>query len=301
MTHQPPCPLLLSAALNAAARGWPVVPLRPAGKRPSGHAEDHCPGTGRCAEGHVTPEQRATTDPELIRAAWFQRPYNVGIATGPAGLLVVDLDRLKPTDPIGTPDGATSFKALCERAGQAIPTTYRVRTPTWGEHLYFTPPSGVRLKSSAGRLAKRIDTRGWGGYVVAPGSVTGKGAYKVADPAPIAELPDWLVTLLQDPPTPAAPPTIVWAGDASRCAQVALERECAAVVAAAEGQRNDTLYRSAMKVGRFVAWGDIPRHVVEEAFQGAGESIGLPSPECRSTVRSALNWSVRTARPREAV
>ncbi|GAA3372955.1 hypothetical protein GCM10020367_30990 [Streptomyces sannanensis] len=292
---------LLQAALKAAARGWPVFPLRPGGKRPAGHAEERCPGTGRCATGHRYPEQRATTDPDLICAAWMARPYNVAIATGPAGLLVVDLDTLKPKDDERTPDGAASFKALCERAGQAVPTTYRVRTPSGGEHLYFTVPSRARLKSSAGRLAKKIDTRAWGGYVVAPGSITAAGAYEVTDPAPVAELPTWLGALLQSPAAPTVPQPIAWARNGSRVAQVALERECAAVLAALEGQRNATLYKSACKVGRFVAWGDIPRHVVEEAFQGAGESIGLPPAECRTTVRSALDWSARTARPREAV
>ncbi|MFH8368861.1 bifunctional DNA primase/polymerase [Streptomyces sp. NPDC018031] len=291
----------LTAALDAAERGWPVFPLRPGGKRPAGHAEDRCPGTGRCAGGHRTPEQRATTDPDLIRAAWSKRPYNVAIATGPARLVVVDLDTLKPKDLIGTPDGVTTFKALCERAGQAVPHTYRVRTPSGGTHLYFTAPDGIRLRNTAGTLGTRIDTRAWGGYVVAPGSTTPAGSYEIADPAPVAQLPAWLAQQLQPETLPAPATVIAVPRDASRCAQVALERECAAVMAAPEGQRNATLYKSACKVGRFVAWGDLPRHVVEEAFQGAGESIGLPSPECRTTVRSALNWSARTARPREAV
>ncbi|WP_406494674.1 hypothetical protein [Streptomyces sp. NBC_01604] len=42
----------------------------------------------------------------------------------------------------------------------------------------------------------------------------------------------------------------------------------------------------------FVAWGDLPRHVVEQALQEAGETAGLSASECRSTLRSALNWSI---------
>ncbi|MDF4254429.1 bifunctional DNA primase/polymerase [Streptomyces sp. WMMB303] len=292
-------PELLSAALETAERGWPVIPLRPGGKRPAGHREDRCPGTGRCTDGHVTPEQRATTDPELIRTAWGQRSYNVGIATGPAGLLVVDLDTLKPKDEKGAPDGATAFEALCERAGQPVPHTRRVRTPSGGEHLYFTAPPGERLKSSAGRLAKRIDTRAWGGYVVAPGSTTPGGTYQLTDPAPVAPLPLWLAEMLREqrPPAPVvlAPPR-----DATRVARVALERETARITAACEGVREHTLFTAARAMGRFVAWGDIPRHEVETAFQAGGESAGLTAAECRSTLRSALNWSIRNARPRES-
>ncbi|MEU0198475.1 MULTISPECIES: bifunctional DNA primase/polymerase [unclassified Streptomyces] len=295
------CVPLLASALTSAERGWPVIPLHPRAKRPAGHAERDCPRTGRCAGGHRKPEQRATTKPELIQATWATRPYNVGIATGPAGLLVVDLDVCKPEEPEGAPDGATSLQALCERAGQALPATYRVRTARGGEHLYFTAPAGVRLKCSANRLGPHIDTRAWGGYVVAPGSTTPDGTYEVACDAPVAELPAWLTEMLTELRKPAAAPVRVH--DGTRAARVALERECAVITAATEGGpngRNNTLHRSACKVGRFVAWGDIPRHVVEEAIQGAGEATGLPPAECRTTIASALDWVVAHATPREA-
>jgi hypothetical protein len=86
----------------------------------------------------------------------------------------------------------------------------------------------------------------------------------------------------------------------NRAALAALEAECAVVSAAPESQRNITLNRCAFKVGRFVAWGDLPRHVVEEAFQAAGEGRGLTAAECRATIRSALDSSIRKARPRDA-
>ncbi|MET7823494.1 bifunctional DNA primase/polymerase [Streptomyces sp. NPDC005386] len=291
---------LLAWATQAAQRGWHVIPLRPNDKRPAGHAEQYCPATGRCADGHRTPEQRATTDTELLIAAWAQAPYNVGVATGPSGLLVIDLDTLKPTDVKGTPDGATSFAALCERAGQTGPHTYRVRTARGGEHLYFTQPPGARLNSTAGRLAKKIDTRGWGGYVVAPGSTTPNGTYTVLDDREPARLPDWLREALTAAPAPPPGPLRLPVVADNRAAQAALDAECTAVAEAPEGTRNSVLNRSAFKVGRFVAWGDLPRHMVEEAFQVAGESAGLAAAECRATIRSALDGSIRTARPREA-
>jgi hypothetical protein len=292
---------LLTAALAAAARGWPVIPLRPGRKYPALHGEDACPGTGDCAEGHRKFEQRATTDPDRIRRCWAAGPYNVGIATGPAGLLVVDLDRLKPKDKKGTPDGVASFLALCERAGQAVPTTRTIRTPSGGRHLYFTAPAGVRLGSSKGTLAPKIDTRAWGGQVVAPGSVTREGPYAVLDDSPVANLPEWLQNALTAPQGLAATPSRpALVRDATRVAAVALDRELAAVAGATEGGRNAELLRAVRALGRFVAWGDLDRGAVEEAFQAAGESAGLPAGECRATIRSALNWSIRTARPREA-
>ncbi|MET8534739.1 bifunctional DNA primase/polymerase [Streptomyces sp. NPDC005065] len=286
----------LRAALGAAARGWPVFPLRPGDKRPALHSESRCPRIGECVNGHQVPEQRASTDPDRIRAAWATGRFNVGIATGPAGLLVVDLDLPKPGDSPGTLDGQTELTELGVRAGHDVPSTYTVCTPSGGWHLYFSVPAGLRLPSTKGMLAKKIDTRAWGGYVVAPGSIVGGRAYEVAHRAPVADAPAWLLLALKPAPKPAAPEIAV-PRDASRRAQVALERERAAIEAAVEGEREATLFRAARSMGRFVAWGDIPRHVVEEAFQGAGEAVGLKSYECRSTLRSALDWSIRTARP----
>ncbi|MFD7840547.1 bifunctional DNA primase/polymerase [Streptomyces sp. NPDC059761] len=291
---------LLAAALTAAARGWPVFPLRPADKRPALHGEDHCPLTGPCTGGHVKWEQRATTDRATIVRCWTHKPYNVGIATGPAGLVVVDLDQPKAKSRSDAPDGAAIFRALCERAGQAVPTTYRMRTPSGGQHLYFTAPAGIRLGNTAGRLGPLIDTRAHGGYVVAPGSTTPAGTYEVIDPAPVAKLPAWIPNLLE-PPKPVArvTPLRLPAVSGSLAANAALERECDSVRTAPPKQANNTLNRCAFKVGRFVAWGDIPRLDVEEAFQAAGEARGLTAAECRATIRSALDSSIRQARPRE--
>lgn len=121
---------LLTAALEAAERGWHVFPLRPGTKRPALHGEHACPGTGPCAGGHRKWEARATNDPDRIRTAWSRAPFNVGIATGPSGLLVVDLDTPEHKGSSDAPDGATTFGALCERAGHAVPDTYRTRTPS---------------------------------------------------------------------------------------------------------------------------------------------------------------------------
>ncbi|WP_255347783.1 bifunctional DNA primase/polymerase [Actinoplanes sp. N902-109] len=69
----------LTAALSAADRGWHVFPLRPDDKRPA---------IGKW-------EQRATIDPDRIRRCWTAGPYNVGIACGPSGLVVLDFDARK--------------------------------------------------------------------------------------------------------------------------------------------------------------------------------------------------------------
>ncbi|MGW7403418.1 bifunctional DNA primase/polymerase [Streptomyces sp. NPDC054833] len=301
---QPNPAALLAAALSAAERDWRVHPLRPGGKASALHGEHACPLTGECAGGHVKWEQRATTDPDRIRVAWSAGAFNVGIAPGPSGLVVVDLDVPKEEEQKGSsaaPCGATSFLALCERAGEPWPTTYTVRTPSGGLHLYFTAPAGIHLHNTARTVAPYVDTRAWGGNVVAAGSITPQGAYAVLADGPVATLPAWLLHHLQTPSTPKTTPApLLIPGQATRRATVALERETATVRGTSEGGRNNRLLVGARALGRFVAWGEIARDAVEEAFQAAGEAAGLSPAECRTTIRSALDWSIRTCRPREA-
>ncbi|AWL39819.1 MULTISPECIES: bifunctional DNA primase/polymerase [unclassified Streptomyces] len=283
---------LLSAALQAAERGWHVFPLRSRDKRPALHGETACPRTGDCAGGHRKWEHRATTDPDRIRRAWSAGAFNIGLATGPSGLVVVDLDAVKAKDPKGTPDGVTSLQALCERAGHPVPATYRTRTASGGHHLYFTAPNGVRLGNSAGRLGTHIDTRAHGGYVVGAGSNLPHGTYEVIDPTTSVPLPGWLYALL----TPRHPSQALMAAPApvraSQYASAALKAETAAVAGAGEGARNWTLVRAARALGRFIPSGDLARHEVEQALNSAGLRAGLHENECRAAITSALNWSI---------
>lgn len=283
---------LLNAALAAAERGWHVFPLRPGTKRPALHGEAACSRTGQCVDGHVKWEQRATTDPSRIHAAWTRQPFNVGIATGPSGLVVVDLDMPKDKGSSDAPGGAATFRALCERAGHSVPDTYRVRTASGGEHLYFTAPPGIRLTNTAGTIGELVDTRAWGGYVVAAGSITPTGAYEALCGFEAAVPPPWLQTVLQPAPKPSQAPSTAVVGQSRRYADAALADEARTVATAQLGAREAALFRAARALGRFVAWGDLPRNVVEQALQEAGETAGLTVAECRSTLRSALDWSI---------
>lgn len=283
---------LLAAALSAAGRGWHVFPLRPGTKRPALHGDATCPGTGACEGGHRKWEQRATIDPERIRATWATGAFNVGIATGPSGLLVVDLDMPKDNSNGDAPDGAATFGALCERTGHAVPDTYRTRTASGGSHLYFAAPSGVRLTNTAGTIGPLVDTRAWGGYVVAAGSITPAGPYAAVSGSETASLPSWLLSILKPAPKLVQPPSVPVTVQSRLYADTALGNEVRNVSGAQLGQREARLFRAARAMGRFVAWGDLPRHEVEQALQEAGEAVGLPPSQCRATLRSALNWSI---------
>ncbi|WP_328298913.1 bifunctional DNA primase/polymerase [Streptomyces sp. NBC_00435] len=291
-------PPLLRAALAAAARGWPVFPLRPGDKRPAGHPERNCPRTGRCTDGHRTPEQRATLDPENITTCWQSAPYNVGIATGPGGLLVVDLDIPKeddgpaPEEWAGATDGLDVFAMLCERAGEKLPTeTYTVRTRRGGQHLYFASPPGKQLRSTGGSLGWKVDTRAWGGYVVAAGSIVGGAPYEIVHDVPPAPLPAWLSDLLTPKPAPAPMPLAELSArmrNATAYSTAALRGELEKVLSAREGGRNRAVYFAAYALARLIHNGDLTEADVSAELMSAGLSIDLSAGECRTAIRSGL-------------
>ncbi|MFF1337920.1 bifunctional DNA primase/polymerase [Streptomyces sp. NPDC058290] len=290
---------LLNAALAAAGRGWPVIPLRPGSKVSALHGETRCPGTGACQDGHAKPEARATTEPDRIRTTWSAGPYNIGIATGPANLVVVDLDPPKPADPPGTLHGADILAELCTATGETVPDTFSVATPSGGLHLYFTAPEGPKMRSTQDILGRHIDTRAWGGYVVALGSATAAGAYEIANAAPLAPLPGWLAGRLIAPPRIKAVPLVArtaasaTGSRAANYAAAALRNEKHNVATAAEGRRNAAVVRAARALGRLVASGDLNRAEVEEAISWGAAEAGLKPYEYRSAITSALNWSIR--------
>ncbi|MGQ0574471.1 MAG: bifunctional DNA primase/polymerase [Pseudonocardia sp.] len=310
---------LLAAALDAAARGWHVFPLRPGTKRPALHGAAHCPATGACAgpDGHAGWEQRATRDPDRIRAAWTAgatsgRMFNIGIACGPSRLLVIDLDTARPDDhppaewtrldPVG---GTEVLAEIAAGAGHTIPATHTVATPSGGRHLYFTAPAGAGLRNTAGGgtgLGWKIDTRGRGGYVVAPGSITPSGAYHVLDDRAPAELPAWLLQRLRPTPPPAPPPAPVRTGTGRRGAYLAaaIEAETARVQHAAAGQRNACLYVASVALGQLVAGAALTEHNARAALLSACAghvALGAYSPrQAAQTITSGLTAGAR--RPR---
>lgn len=292
------------AALAAAQRGWPVFPLRPGEKRPAfpDHDAAGCTGTDpRChaAGTHQGWEQRATTDPDRITRAWTHTAWNIGIATGPAGLVVVDLDMPKhgETPPPewqiqGVTTGEDAFAYLCEQAGQPLPLdTHTVTTPSGGLHLYYQHPAdGPRLRNTTKTLAWLVDTRAWGGYVVGAESVVGRGIYTTVydiDPAP---LPNWLAQQLAPAPLPPQRPVVVEldTGRLSAYLRAAVDRTVADLRATQSGQRNRALYGAAVSLGQLVAGGALPEQEVTALLAQVAAEIGQGPGEAARTIRSGL-------------
>lgn len=294
---------MLATALDLASRGWHVFPLKPGTKVPALHGRQRCPRTGPCQAGHVGWEQRATTDPDRVRRAWTAAAYNIGVAAGPSGLVVLDLDTAKPGDTPpeewrmpGVRDGQDVLAVLADQHGEPMPAdTFTVATPSGGLHLYYRAPDGVELRNTAGTLGWKLDTRAHGGYTVAPGSIVDRHRYRVLVDAPTAPLPAWLTDLLRPAPPAPAPdrPVRVAPGRRSRYVDAAVRLECEKVTTARDGQRNASLYVAAKSLGQLVAGGALREDdAVNELFSAAWKHISVGAytqSQAMATIRSGLD------------
>ncbi len=189
-----------------AARGWRVIALHHLGD--DGYCTCHRHAAcGRNAAKHPLDsswqKSEAPSSADLY-TLFGEGDANIGIVTGePSGIWVLDID---PKD-----DGPATLDALEAKHGP-LPETYTVTTGSGGTHYYFALGE-ESVRSTESTLGAGIDTRGRGGQVVAPPSVSGVGAYTLAKDAPLAEAPAWLVEALRERPTPvpladAAPPAV---------------------------------------------------------------------------------------------
>lgn len=295
---------LLRAALAAALRGWHVFPCAVGGKRPALKRNW---------------QDLATTSPDRIRDWWRRAPYNIGIACGPSGLIVIDLDLPRDSaDGDGADDepgvlfplsGADILSSLAHSRGERYPGgTYLVDTPSGGCHLYFSATSGtgdVRARNSAGVVGPHIDVRADGGYVVGAGSLIGERAYTARGLRTVAPLPSWLAQLIEDagqsPPESGrrGPAPRVPAGDRVEgrgYAIAALRAETERVASAQPGTRNDTLNRAAFSLGQLVAAGLLPPVPVITGLISAARHAGLSEREASRTVRSGMAGGARKPR-----
>lgn len=267
-----------AAAVAAASRGWAVFPCRPRDKRPA------------CDQW----ERRAVSNPEQVARYWPSDRHNVGVACGPSGLVVVDLDtaahggqlpeswRAEP----GVVDGLDVLGALADRAGQPWPTTYTVATPSGGRHLYYQAIRGREIRNSAGKIGPMIDVRGTGGYVVGAGSIVGSGGYEVLHDQIVELLPAWLAELAA-PPRPAAPVV----GPAATGSLYGRFRGVVEFVLTSEPRtRNGRLYWAACRAAEMVSEGKIDAVTAECVLLEAALEAGLRGgeSEARRTIASGL-------------
>ncbi len=288
------------AAEAYAALGYPVVPMH--ATRPDGACT--CQEGASCADPGKHPclagwPSAASTTPAEVRRWWQRWPLaNVGLLTG-ARFDVLDLD------------GPAGVEALRAALGQRHPAEHPgpvARSGGGGWHLLYAPTG---LGNRVG-LLPGVDWRGRGGVVVAPPSRHASSQpYRWVRPlaAGLPAVPDRLRALLAPPRVerttlpPAQPPTEHGGRRGARYAQAALEREAAAVRAAAPGTCNHTLNRAAFNLGQLIAAGlldaeQVRAVLLEAALAAPATGHADRARRARATIESGLAGGARKPRRR---
>ncbi len=295
-----------TAAQAYARAGWSVFPLWWIG---DGGA-CACPDGASCASPGKHPRtvhgvrdaSRSVVQVARWWAAWPQA--NVGLPAHDNGLAILDVDPKS--------GGDASLRTLVQWAYDRLDLdllrTLTVLTGSGGTHLYYAAPPGG-IKSAARSFgADGLDTRGRGGYVVAPPSLHASGErYEWVDPeVPLAPWPA-VLSRLMEPRRPAASAAASSAStrrpttNGGAWATAALRGEVEQVAGTPEGGgpaggRNAQLNVSAYKLGRIIGGGHLDEAEVAEALLDAALRCGLGEGEARKTIASGL--TAGRARPR---
>jgi len=195
---------LVEHALHDLALGWSVFPLHSVNEAGCSCGNPKCPSPGK--HPHLPWEEfqtRRPTEAEVL-AWWDQWPdANIGVATGRvSGLVVLDIDGQEGLDNL-------------RRLGLKVPKTVIAKTGGGGWHLYYHHP-GEDCPNTKGKICPKVDTRGDGGYVVAPPSMHMSGnEYSwiiPPDDLDVQDSPGWLLEIHRVGDTrtkaPALPPRV---------------------------------------------------------------------------------------------
>jgi hypothetical protein len=261
MAHDsaPSTETLAQAAERYVRRGWAIVPLHyilddgRCSCTLNPKATPHKPGSnGKHPDWGKDWQDRGVTSRIEAGNLWTGKyaRHNIGILTGPvSGFWVLDVD---------PKNGGHLSLVKLENEHAALPPTYKVVTGSGGWHYYFQMPDDFVPGGSPGRLPDGLDVRGLGGQVVAPPSVSGVGAYHVAQDVPMAYAPEWLLSYIrpvaipqqrpQEPIEEINQPPVDLPVDAERgqrYALTAIARELDELRHATPGRRGGTAFKVA--------------------------------------------------------
>jgi putative DNA primase/helicase len=304
-------PALLAAALEYAARGWPVFPCHPKTKRPLTPKGEDAEGKANGSGGL----KLATTDAQKITVWWMQFPKAlIGVRCGPPiGAFVVDFDA-GIDEETGEIFEAEALIENLEHAIEAkLPETWTVATPRGGRHLYFQLPKDAPIGNRAELLGKgsRIDVRGDGGYVCVPPSARpdGKGYAWLLAPKIKGELPakppqslidcvlrqgkfepaDWPAASARNPRDGSLGGEDARARTIRSYSLAALDGQTRSVEIASEGGRNNALNLAALALGHLVGAGALTAPVVRAALEDACVKNGLIKSDGIKSVRDTIS------------
>ncbi|UHD44028.1 bifunctional DNA primase/polymerase [Aureimonas altamirensis] len=233
---------------------------------------------------------------------WFGERHPaalIGVPTGSAlGAWVLDIDRH------GEIDGH-NWLAEMESAFGPLPDTARAVTANGGSHYFFQHVEGVRNRAS---IAPGVDTRGDGGYVIAPGSVMRDGrSYEwVVDfdggMPQFAKAPDWLLELVVAKQTSVADAPqyrgVVSGSFSDQYVEKAVRSELSETAGVAMGAgRNSRLNEASFALGTFVGAGALGEQEARHMLQDVARSWGRDLQRSFKTIENGLKAGIMRPRP----
>jgi hypothetical protein len=271
-------------ALEYNRLNWPVFPCRSAAEDvvdySTGEVETRGVKTPLVSRGL----KDATLNAPLISRLWKRYPEAmIGVPTGaPIGAWVLDID--VPPD---HEDGRI-WLAEMEALHGPLPPTRTATTASGGKHYFWRYTTDVKNRAA---IAPGIDTRGTGGYVIAPGSVMLDGRrYEWDNDLPIADAPAWLLELVT--PRQAAPVTAqsfdYQAASNERYVEVSFDDELRILANHAVGGRGAQVNASAYNIGRFVGAGLLSRSEAEAGLFAAAQSNGVVAKDGEREIRAKI-------------
>ena len=321
MAEQQNNPLLV-AALGYARRGWRVLPCRETVK-----PEEIDKQVSKKAYIKDWPN-KATTDEAKIREWWKKWPNAlIAVCTSNTDLLVIDLDE-GFNDDGSKKEGIKNFEKIC-KAHNYTPHTLTEVSPRGGKHLFYKKPKEVKVPKTDSKVATDIDVRGEKGYILVSPSyvfphkekkngkiidITG-GQYKIIDESvEIEEAPQWLIKLCIDAASKnneaknikqASVPqnfyqNIILNKDQNKIAYLnQVLSELDTLRSTPQGQRNNCLFKVAIRLFEFVKGGELAELPVRQQIDVACNQCGLYS-NSEETVKTgntlASAWSGASAK-----
>ena len=256
------------AALVLIDAGFYVFPVTPREKKPP--LTEH-----GCLDASVSTPQ--------VEAWWRRWPEaNIGIACGPSRLLIVDLDG----------NAALSVWSAFEETFGGTPTLTS-ETGDWGWHLLFSDEAGEG-RNTAGLLGPGIDTRGPGGYIIAPPSIHPNGRrYRwMGERRQIAAAPDWMLKLLH--PAPARVETERFPqGHSSILGHARLEAATQKLGEQQPGNRHTCLYWASCLAGELIAAGSVSEDHARWLLTRAVAKNGLAGEDPADVLRTIADGFAR--------
>lgn len=232
-------------------------------------------------------------------ARWDRADFNVGIVTGlPDSVVVLDVDN----------DEAQQFVD-----GLSLPITPTVRTGR-GHHYYFKTPAR-EIRNTVRLADQKLDVRGSGGFVVAPGSIHANGSRYEWEISPsdvdLAPFPEQILALIEakkSTKSKRAASGITSAAVATDDAEASqassgldkflqqeLDEAISNLSASTKGERNIVLFKMAVRLARHVAAAKSGWEPFVAALAESARSIGLEEDEIVRTIESG--WTRGSAEP----